>query len=320
MARSGDRGCFIGRATGFCASPSRLPPAHRQRRPGTTNSRISLLRPSSMVHHRLNERESNPNPHVNFISALPAIDHEEQESARQLLRALAAQVRPVMKSHGFEINSLEEVGVYNLAALYSTCATTLYSTNSTKSLLGGTGTTAKLWVRSLFGCFRRPTDSSYVELVLRGADGAFQPVSWLMSTFCHEVRFIFDVSQLYPDPSSIARAYKGMCFLKPGIPQLHCIQHMNHSPAFQALWRRLNAEVRALQLKGYYGDGKDLMDSPRDEVMTHAPLNRLLVIRDASSRFCQSWWPWIRRGGTTRIYGSYFHPFSTPISLKCIYT
>lgn len=84
-----------------------------------------------MVHHRLNERESNPNPHVNFISALPAIDHEEQENARQLLRALAAQVRPVMKSHGFEINSLEEVGVYKLAAL---CMRRLYTVRIQQSL------------------------------------------------------------------------------------------------------------------------------------------------------------------------------------------
>lgn len=32
-------------------------------------------------------------------------------------------------------------------------------------------------------------------------------------------------------------------------------QHMNHGPAFQALWRQLRVEVRALQDKGYYGDG-----------------------------------------------------------------
>ena len=58
-----------------------------------------------MVHLRLNEQESNPNPNVNFINALP----DDNDDARQLLRALAAQVRPVMKAHGFVVNSLEEV-------------------------------------------------------------------------------------------------------------------------------------------------------------------------------------------------------------------
>lgn len=31
---------------------------------------------------------------------------------------------------------------------------------------------------------------------------------------------------------------------------------MNHGPAFQALWSQLRTEVRQLQDKGYYGDGK----------------------------------------------------------------
>jgi hypothetical protein len=66
-----------------------------------------------MVHHRLNENETNPNPHINFISALKS-DPGDQEDARQLLRALAAQVRPVMKAHGFSVNSFEEVQLLNL--------------------------------------------------------------------------------------------------------------------------------------------------------------------------------------------------------------
>ena len=61
-----------------------------------------------MVHVRLNEAEPNPNHHINFITALPT-NPEQQEEARQLLRALAAQVRPLMKAHGFAVNSLEEV-------------------------------------------------------------------------------------------------------------------------------------------------------------------------------------------------------------------
>jgi hypothetical protein len=61
---------------------------------------------------RLNEREPNPNPHINFISALPRGSPQDQEEARQLLRALAAQVRPIMKAHGFVVNRLVEVRVF----------------------------------------------------------------------------------------------------------------------------------------------------------------------------------------------------------------
>lgn len=63
-----------------------------------------------MVHLRLNEKEANPNPYINFITTLPS-SGDVRERARQLLRALAAQVKPVMKAHGFTVNSFEEVRV-----------------------------------------------------------------------------------------------------------------------------------------------------------------------------------------------------------------
>ena len=63
-----------------------------------------------MVHLRLNEKETNPNSYINFITALPG-SGEGRERARQLLRALAAQVKPVMRAHGFTVNSFEEVRV-----------------------------------------------------------------------------------------------------------------------------------------------------------------------------------------------------------------
>ena len=65
-----------------------------------------------MVHVRLNEREANPNPHINFITPLKMVDPAAEEEARQLLRALAAQVRPIMKAHGFVVNSFEEVSSF----------------------------------------------------------------------------------------------------------------------------------------------------------------------------------------------------------------
>ncbi|KAA1467508.1 WLM-domain-containing protein [Dentipellis sp. KUC8613] len=139
-----------------------------------------------MVHYRINESEPNPNPHINFITALPMPDPAAQEQARQLLRALAAQVKPVMKAHGFVVNSLEE---YEFNPVFA----------------------GRNW-----------NQGEVVELVLREAHGGFSSISWLMSTLCHELAHI---------------------------------KHPNHSPAFYTFWRQLNGEVRALQAKGYFGDG-----------------------------------------------------------------
>ncbi|KAI9461719.1 WLM-domain-containing protein [Lactarius psammicola] len=107
-----------------------------------------------MVHLRLNENESNPNPHVNFITALPMADPRDQERARQLLRALAAQVKPIMKDHGFAVNSLEEYEYNDVFA-------------------------GRNW-----------NNGETVELVLRRRDGSFTSTSWLMGTLCHELAHI----------------------------------------------------------------------------------------------------------------------------------
>ncbi|KAI0696703.1 WLM domain-containing protein [Cytidiella melzeri] len=123
---------------------------------------------TEMVHHRLNEREANPNPYVNFIVPLPVWDAAAQENARQLLRALMAQV-----------NSIEK---YQYNKVFLGC-----NWNSNK------------------------------VIVLRNATGNFRQVSSLLGTLCHD--------------------------------------HMNHGPAFQALWAQLCREVKELQNKGYYGDG-----------------------------------------------------------------
>ncbi|CAL1716689.1 unnamed protein product [Somion occarium] len=107
-----------------------------------------------MVHVRLNEKEPNPNPHINFITPLPIGDSTAEEDARQLLRALAAQVKPVMRSHGFVVNSFEE-----------------YEYN--KVFAG-----------------RNWNNGETVEVVLRNAIGTYYPTSWLMSTLCHELAHI----------------------------------------------------------------------------------------------------------------------------------
>ncbi|KAF9069241.1 WLM domain-containing protein [Rhodocollybia butyracea] len=103
-----------------------------------------------MVHSRYNEQENNPNPHINFITPVA----KDSEDARQLLRALAAQVRPVMKSHGFTVNSFEE---YEHNAVFA----------------------GRNW-----------NNGETIELVLRRPGGSFLPSSWLMSTLCHELAHI----------------------------------------------------------------------------------------------------------------------------------
>ncbi|KAL9714121.1 hypothetical protein Ac2012v2_002429 [Leucoagaricus gongylophorus] len=111
-------------------------------------------RDSFMVYLRLNEKEPNPNGFINLITALPMPDAQDSERARQLLRALAAQVRPVMKAHGFTVNSLEE-----------------YEYNSVFS--------GRNW-----------NNGETIEIVLRRSNGSYCPTSWLMSTFCHELAHI----------------------------------------------------------------------------------------------------------------------------------
>ena len=96
-----------------------------------------------MVHLRINEREPNPNPYVNFISVLPMRNPEVQEAARQLLRALAAQVKPVMKEHGFVVNSLEEVRI-TTPEMMSSFDFSGTSTSTTLSLQAGTGIMVRL--------------------------------------------------------------------------------------------------------------------------------------------------------------------------------
>ena len=97
-----------------------------------------------MVHVRFNEKEANPNPHINFITPLKMADTEVEEEARQLLRALAAQVRPIMKAEGFVVNSFEEVRAENKVAYrgYRSKRRT-NSTNITKCSPGAIGITAK---------------------------------------------------------------------------------------------------------------------------------------------------------------------------------
>jgi hypothetical protein len=78
------------------------------------STRLNLHR--HMPHLRLNAKTDSPNPYFNFTSALPSFLNApglpNQQNAKGLLDALAAQVRPVCKKHGFNVNSFEEVSPF----------------------------------------------------------------------------------------------------------------------------------------------------------------------------------------------------------------
>ncbi|KAG8903520.1 hypothetical protein FRB99_003176 [Tulasnella sp. 403] len=109
-----------------------------------------------MVHLRLNEKEVNPNPYINWITSLPTSEgsYPSSDDARELLRALAAQVKPLMKVHGFQVNSFEE-----------------YEHN-----------------RVFAG--RNWNAGETIELVLRRPDGSFYNSNFLLDTLCHELAHI----------------------------------------------------------------------------------------------------------------------------------
>lgn len=61
-------------------------------------------------------------------------------------------------------------------------------------------------------------------------------------------------------------------------------QHMNHGSDFQSLWRQLRNEVRALQLKGYYGDGLPL----KTPLQSYISPNQLSGYWSAGTRLADS--------------------------------
>ncbi|KAF8604271.1 WLM-domain-containing protein [Ceratobasidium sp. AG-I] len=117
-----------------------------------------------MSHLRLNAKTTSPNPYFNFITALPSFLNApglpSQQNAKELLDALAAQVRPICKKHGFNVNSFEE-----------------YEHNSV--FLG-----------------RNWNAGETIEIVLRHSDGTFHNIQQLIQVVCHELAHIKHMNHL----------------------------------------------------------------------------------------------------------------------------
>ncbi|GAA5966782.1 hypothetical protein JCM21900_005112 [Sporobolomyces salmonicolor] len=107
-------------------------------------------------HKRLNARESDPNDNITFIRVLEG--WPDSDSALTILKALAAQFKPIMKEWGFGVNSLVE-----------------YEHN-----------------REFAG--RNWNAGEVIEIVLRRTDGSFVPYNFLLHVMCHELAHIKEMN------------------------------------------------------------------------------------------------------------------------------
>lgn len=117
-----------------------------------------------MVVHRINaSQHEHPNPYINFIGVLgdgptdklsKSKTYDDTESARHIMRAIAAQVVPIMKAHGMGLNSFNE-----------------YEWNSEFA--------GRNW-----------NGGEIIELVLRRKDGRFLPMGYLLTVMAHELAHI----------------------------------------------------------------------------------------------------------------------------------
>ncbi|CDR99721.1 uncharacterized protein SPSC_05284 [Sporisorium scitamineum] len=126
-----------------------------------------------MVHLRLNDPDTSRNKHINYITALPQYANHEQ--AHHRLQQLAAQVQPVMRKHGFQINSLEEFE----------------------------------WNCEFAG--RNWNNGETVELVLRRQDGSFAPLQWVLMVFCHELAHIKYMNHIPSQHGKLDRELRDHC-------------------------------------------------------------------------------------------------------------
>ncbi|SPO28522.1 uncharacterized protein UTRI_04919 [Ustilago trichophora] len=126
-----------------------------------------------MVHLRLNDPDTSRNKHINYITALP--QHADCEHAHHRLLQLAAQVQPLMKKHGFQINSLEEFQ----------------------------------WNPEFAG--RNWNNGETVELVLRRQDGSFAPLQWVLMVFCHELAHIKFMNHIPSQHGKLDRELRDEC-------------------------------------------------------------------------------------------------------------
>ncbi|WWD17810.1 hypothetical protein CI109_102252 [Kwoniella shandongensis] len=101
---------------------------------------------------RLNERQANPNPYVIFIRSLRT--KKDHTDAEDILKAVAAQMKTIMRDRFMQVHTLEEAAFNRVFA-------------------------GRNW-----------NHGQSIELVLRGPTGRFLPMAYIISVMCHEMAHI----------------------------------------------------------------------------------------------------------------------------------
>ncbi|WVQ97375.1 hypothetical protein IAU59_004487 [Kwoniella sp. CBS 9459] len=101
---------------------------------------------------RLNERQANPNPYVIFIRSLRS--KKNHTDAEDILKAVAAQMKTIMRDRFMQVHTLEEADFNRVFA-------------------------GRNW-----------NHGQSIELVLRGPSGRFLPMPYIISVMCHEMAHI----------------------------------------------------------------------------------------------------------------------------------
>ncbi|KAK6905792.1 hypothetical protein I203_106623 [Kwoniella mangroviensis CBS 8507] len=101
---------------------------------------------------RLNERQANPNPYIIFIRSLQ--NKKDHTDAEDILKAVAAQMRTIMRERFMQVHTLEEAAFNRVFA-------------------------GRNW-----------NHGQSIELVLRGPSGRFLPMPYIISVMCHEMAHI----------------------------------------------------------------------------------------------------------------------------------
>ncbi|GAA5912506.1 hypothetical protein JCM5296_000398 [Sporobolomyces johnsonii] len=127
-------------------------------------------------HKRINARETDPNDNITFIRVLEG--WPDSDLALTILKALAAQFKPIMKEWGFGVRSFHSIALAHLSD-----PPPAWQVNSLVEYEHNREFAGRNW-----------NGGEVIEIVLRRGDGSFAPYNFLLYVMCHELAHIKEMN------------------------------------------------------------------------------------------------------------------------------